>query len=1205
MDQKIAVELLNDTFNQDFNIDRYSKFIKELFNHFNIRINKNIPLRKEYYDYIAQMDSLGVYTDNNKDSIEVFAVKLKKSSSRDRARTMQRNLIAKYLKISGSKAALVAFYGDDPQDWRFSFVKIEYDLIKDEKGNLKVKEDITPARRYSFLVGKNEPNHTCRRQFLSLIKEENDDPNLQQIEKAFNIESVTKEFFEEYKKLFLNLQESLEKVIQNDEVIRAEFNIKSIPIADFAKKLMGQIVFIYFLQKKGWLGVDKGQKWGDGPRNFLRKLYNKEMVDYENFFNDILEPLFYEALATSRDGDYYRHFDCKIPFLNGGLFEPINDYDWVNTEIILKNQVFKDILDVFDLYNFTIKEDEPLEKEVAVDPEMLGKVFENLLDVKDRKFQGAYYTPREIVHYMCQESLINYLYRNSNLSKKDIENFIHLGDFALDLLIREVIQFGKLREDHDYGLPAPIKENYEKLDILLQKIKVVDPAVGSGAFPVGMMNEIVKARSILSFLSNKEKSNYQLKLEIIRDCLYGVDIDSSAVDIAKLRFWLSLIVDEENLEKIDPLPNLDHKIMCGNSLLDEFKGKKLFDEKLLGDTPSDNDEKIKDINKRIETLYNELGKIHTGKTKDESLKSEIDNEIRKLDRKKKKLQSKEKDDSQQFTLDDDYRKRIKESQLKLNELQKLQKLFFKEQNTKLKKKYRAEIEKIEWKFIEETLQENNDDEAIERLKQYQKNKSKPFFLWKLYFHEVFQGQNPGFDVVIANPPYIGEKENKEKFREIKSSKWGSKFYESKMDYFYFFFHKALDITRKSGSVTFITTNYYITADGALKLRKDFKNRSIIRKMINFNELKIFEGARGQHNLITFLSEGSDDNAFSINATCKKTGDANEKILTNIIEGFDIDTKYYKVKQKNLYEGKEDYIRLEGSMEGSDDPINLILNKVRKNGTQLKNLCLINSGADVTISRITQRHLNNFQGNYNKGDGVFVISEEEFRRINPNFDEKDVIKDFIKNSDIGRYSIKKNKGKLIYLKWEDNIDKFPNLKSHLSRFKEILEDQANRYSENYPWFALHRPRDQNIFDAPEKILVPYRNKENIFGYSKEPIYSSRDVFFIRPKNPNIKLKYVLALLNSKLYYLWLYFKGKRKGETLELYNTPLSNIPIKEIPEDEQLKFIELVDKIIEMENTNNKDFERIQLLIDEMVYGLYDIEPDEKYIIEDFFIEGR
>ncbi len=445
MDHKNAVALLEETFEQEFVIDRFANFIKELFNHFNISI-RDVPLWKEYYDYVETVNSLGVYRDSDKRSIEVFTIKLKRTRSRDRARTMQRNLVARYLTKFNLDAALVAFYGDDPEDWRLSFVKMEYELTKDEKGNLKVTEELTPARRYSFLVGKNEPNHTCKLQFLGLIKEETTDPLLTQIEETFSIEKVTKEFFSEYKELYLKLKESLEKSIENDEVILQEFENKVIKTSDFAKKLMGQIVFIYFLQKKGWLGVEKGRDWGTGPKKFLRKLFNGEIVEYDNFFNDVLEHLFYDALSSKHDGDYYDKFECKIPFLNGGLFEPINDYDWRKTDIQLNNDIFKEILDTFDLYNFTVKEDEPLEKEVAVDPEMLGKVFENLLEIEDRKSKGAFYTPREIVHYMCQESLINYLNTNSKLDKEDIDNFIRLGDVALGSIIKEQEQIKKIQK---------------------------------------------------------------------------------------------------------------------------------------------------------------------------------------------------------------------------------------------------------------------------------------------------------------------------------------------------------------------------------------------------------------------------------------------------------------------------------------------------------------------------------------------------------------------------------------------------------------------------------------------------------------------------------------------------------------------------------------------------------------------------------------
>lgn len=429
MKEQRAKGLLDETFNTDFDINRFEKFIKELFNEFQIE-ERSGTVWKEYQGYIDSYSVLGSYEDNSKRIIDVLVVKLKRTSSRDRARTMQRNFVAKYLDKAKKDAALVAFYGNDPQDWRFSFVKLEYQLKKDDDGKGTVEKELTPAKRYSFLVGVNEPNHTCKKQFLGLIKQEEINPSLKEIEAAFSIDNVTKEFYHEYKELYLELNKSLEKAIERDTYVKKEFDEKNIPTVDFAKKLLGQIVFIYFLQKKGWLGVEKDKELGSGPKNFLRKLFDKEIVPYDNFFNDILEPLFYVALATEPDDDYYRRFNCKIPFLNSGLFEPINGYNWEGTKIVLDNAIFKNILDTFDRFNFTVKEDEPLEKEVAIDPEMLGKVFENLLEIKDRKSKGSYYTPREIVHYMCQQSLINYLETNTGIQREDIEMFIQLGGFS-------------------------------------------------------------------------------------------------------------------------------------------------------------------------------------------------------------------------------------------------------------------------------------------------------------------------------------------------------------------------------------------------------------------------------------------------------------------------------------------------------------------------------------------------------------------------------------------------------------------------------------------------------------------------------------------------------------------------------------------------------------------------------------------------------
>lgn len=217
-------------------------------------------------------------------------------------------------------------------------------------------------------------------------------------------------------------------------------------------------------------------------------------------------------------------------------------------------------------------------------------------------------------------------------------------------------------------------------------------------------------------------------------------------------------------------------------------------------------------------------------------------------------------------------------------------------------------------------------------------------------------------------------------------------------------------------------------------------------------------------------------------------------------------------------------------------------------------------------------------------------------------EKSIIKDYIKNSNIKKYGYNLSKDKLIYLRWEDNINIYPNIKKYLSRYKIILEDQAKRYGENYPWYALHRPRDINIFQAKQKILVPYRNKKNIFGYSENDIFASRDVFYITEIEENYDMKYILALLNSKVYYVWLYYQGKRKGQTLELYAKPLSEIPIKKITKKEQYKIIDIVNKILNLkEKDGNYEMSKLQDTVDKMIYELYRFSKEEIRLIEEHY----
>ena len=670
MDKQQARNIIRDTFENSFDKVRFIGFIKNLLNHIEdasfIYQGNYIP--DAYKQYIKTLERIGKFSDGE-NSLDILIITLHKETSLERARTMQRNFIAWYLKGSRGgdmkDAALVAYVSPDQADWRFSLVKMDYTFDKGKSGKMKVKEEFTPARRWSFLVGENERSHTAQSRLVNTLADDEHAPTLAELEKAFDIETVTKEFFLKYRELFLRTKEALDDVVKKGPKIKADFETKGVDTVNFAKKLLGQIVFLYFLQKKGWFGVGRDDDWGSGSKHFLRSLFAKKHGDYKNFFNDILEPLFYEALRIDRrhDDDYYSRFDCKIPFLNGGLFDPIGNYDWVHTDILLPDDLFSNsrktkegdegdsILDVVDRYNFTVREDEPLEKEVAIDPELLGKAYEKFNAIRPDNFDeftkalksgkkgeenkfnkkfGVYYTPREIVHYMCQQSLINYLYTqaeedglSSAIRKQDMEDLIEVGEMiteheAAALIKQEKIKNGSQKStEYTALLSDSIRENAAAMDKWLAKIAVCDPAVGSGAFPVGMMNEIVRARNVLSvFLSDQKRNDYEFKRRCIEHSLYGVDIDPGAVEIAKLRLWLSLVVDEEDIKSIKPLPNLDYRIVCGNSLLGVEKD--LLNDYLFDDLEELKSQHFKETNpskkqeykKCIDSLISQITKGH-------------------------------------------------------------------------------------------------------------------------------------------------------------------------------------------------------------------------------------------------------------------------------------------------------------------------------------------------------------------------------------------------------------------------------------------------------------------------------------------------------------------------------------------------------------------------------------------------------------------
>jgi hypothetical protein len=617
------------TLERKFDEIKYKDFIGNLLNGFDHKMSvlSGTNIYADYRSLISSCEQFGLSKDGK---IGLLIVSLKKGNSLERARTFQRDFVAKYLQNKNLDAALAAFVSSDSDEWRFSLVKMEY-AFEENKGNLKAVEQFTPARRYSFLVGAGQSIHTAQAQLLPILSQSDKEITLEDLEVAFNIETVTDEFYDQYKELYDRIWKAMNDQLKNDPVIKEEFEKTKLSTENFVKRLLGQIVFLYFLQRKGWLGVEIGEKWGQGDKDFLRSIF-KELKDNENYFNDKLEYLFYEALREDRrnNKDLFEELNCRIPFLNGGLFDPINNYDWQKTNITIPNDLFSNtnkvngdmgdgILDIFDRYNFTVNEDDPLEREVAIDPEMLGKVFERMLPINERRKNGAFYTPREIVQHICQASLKEYLISNlkENTDTKDLDLFFLLADRALanEKYINDI---GHETETYKRLLPDSIQQNAGKIDNLLSEITVIDPAVGSGAFPVGMMSEIVRLRKMTALIMGKKFNEYDLKLHCIRSNIYGVDIEPSAVEICKLRLWLSLIVDEDNSDEIKPLPNLDYKVREGDSLKninDNFAQLQAHGEimaskeKLFNETDKDEKEDLKD---KIDSLIGVQNPIENG-----------------------------------------------------------------------------------------------------------------------------------------------------------------------------------------------------------------------------------------------------------------------------------------------------------------------------------------------------------------------------------------------------------------------------------------------------------------------------------------------------------------------------------------------------------------------------------------------------------------
>lgn len=624
-------------------------------------------------------------------------------------------------------------------------------------------------------------------------------------------------------------------------------------------------------------------------------------------------------------------------------------------------------------------------------------------------------------------------------------------------------------------------------------------------------------------------------------------------------------MDEEKIDTVNPLPNLDFKIMQGNSLLETFDGIKLFDD-LAATKIRGQKSKVTDSSQEWVAPYREQLALELG-------------------------------GQDHF----------------VNEFRRIQHLYFKASHKSEKERLKKNLENIENRLIEATLagQEKDKEEARLLLNQYRHNHVKPYFLWRLNFAEVFLAHG-GFDVIVANPPYIGHKGGqKALFKELRKSSLGMRFNNERMDLFYYFIHLGIDLCKNKGVLGFITTNYFPTADSATKLRSDLKTRTIIKRLINFNELKIFNSATGQHNLVTLLEKNSAKDRGGINCeiiSANASGAASSDILSSVLCGGGRHASTSFVSQRNLFDGERNYIRVSpGQVQHKSDPnlVDRVLSKLKNNSQPLSHYCSLSQGIVTGLDRITRRHVIKFpHHSVNLGRGVFVIDKSESKEIG----KSPLIKPWFKNSDIRKYCpSEKCDFYVIHVSAQTRLSDHPNTATHLSRFKDLIESrnydsgELSKAKRLGAWWALSSSRWDFDFGLP-KIVSPQRSYSNVFAYTESLWLASADVYFITSKS-SLPLKYILAILNSRAYFFWLYYRGKRKGEMLELYLTPLSEIPVR-LPKDHIIKaIVTLVDEILDMlkdhvETELPPRAQKIQDAIDKHVYNIFEFDDAEINLIE-------
>jgi adenine-specific DNA-methyltransferase len=1050
-----------------------------------------------------------------------------------RNRAGLRQIAARFIDLARYHAVLATFRDTMATSaegvWRLTFALREASIDLD--GSLALRE--TAPKRFTYVLGPSEPCRTPTERLTELAKHGRN-AELRHVEEAFSVETLNKEFFRNFKTLFDALAAELRDNFKDwkKPVDAGERD----PAAQEAQMLLNRLLFLSFVQRKGWLNRDQ---------RYLSRHFNeyyasrKDDSYYREFLSRIFEIVSTEWISRDKVTAHLSSQDPRnhdLPFLNGGLFQDddANDAETRRRRNLrISNATFARLFsELFDVYNFTIREDSPLDIEVAVDPEMLGKIFEELILSEElgaagksrRHDTGSHYTPRPVVHYLCREALAAWLEKRAPFSGTNDAVTRIRSLLALDA--SEGVDDAIMTRLRDL-FPSP-----DEADLLLKelgKLRACDPAVGSGAFPMGLLYELLNLAHLTTArtrgkdpLDSDPDWAYDTRKTLILSALYGVDVQPVPVEICKLRLWLSLLVDHEirvrpldctrqefqtALKRLDPLPNLDFKIRRADSLVDTIHGQRIEIQRLSGDPNSR--KPLSDLASAKRDYF-----IADSKTKKRELRLMIANAYSELAQIELTWQRNE----QGLALDDGSASAGRAARLKdiLDELGRF---------------------RIRMKGAQRKLNVSDQDRLLSEIDDFFDKPDAPTFVWRLDFAEVFVSPDPrrgddlltpenptskqtpfigGFGIVLANPPFVRQ----ERIRALKPMlKERFTCFTSTADLYVYFYELGISILADNGALAYISSNSVLNSGFGRSLRKFFRENTCLRRVVDFAETKIF---------------GATVESCIIVTTRGYCGGNNVRAL--------------KWNEERKAEDIETAVERDG-LSLSQDELDDTGWRL-ESGETIAILSRMKSGAPPLSKFIGDRFMRGILTGLN--DAFYVNEAERADLVSRHKGCESILRPFLRGRDIERWRINFAEQYLILIESSENRkhpwsghsetkaeqifrDTYPSI---YDRFRPHRDALRSRQDKGTYWWELRSCSYWDEFQRP-KIVYQEINRTDAFALDTQGRYINNKLFMLPDQGP-----FLLSLFNSRLGRWFIHtYSGVPFGGFLALQWPIMAEFPV--------------------------------------------------------------